>query len=72
MQAQASTAATLCLIPMQGGLIVPTVQEATQMRGMTAVDRDGDKIGKIDDVYLDQTPASRNGWRSVAGCSAAE
>ena len=33
---------------------MPTVQEATQMRGMTAVDRDGDKIGKIDDVYEDR------------------
>jgi uncharacterized protein (TIGR02271 family) len=66
MQAQASTAATLCLIPMQGGLIVPTVQEATQMRGMTAVDRDGDKIGKIDDVYLDQD-TGRPEWLAIGG-----
>ena len=33
---------------------MPTVDDAARMRGMTAVDRDGDKIGKIEDVYLDQ------------------
>ena len=32
---------------------MPTVQEATQMRGMTAVDHDGEKIGKIEEIYLD-------------------
>jgi uncharacterized protein (TIGR02271 family) len=45
---------------------VPTVQEATQMRGMTAVDRDGDKIGKIEDVYLDQD-TGRPEWLAVGG-----
>ena len=33
---------------------MPTVDDAAQMRGMTAVDRDGDKLGKIEDIYLDQ------------------
>jgi uncharacterized protein (TIGR02271 family) len=45
---------------------VPTVQEATQMRGMTVVDRDGDKIGKIEDVYLDQD-TGRPEWLAVSG-----
>jgi uncharacterized protein (TIGR02271 family) len=45
---------------------VPTVQEATQMRGMTAVDRDGDKIGKIDDVYLDQDTGQPE-WLAISG-----
>jgi uncharacterized protein (TIGR02271 family) len=33
---------------------VPTTDDVVQMRGMTAVDRDGDKLGKIEDIYLDQ------------------
>ena len=33
---------------------MPTVDDAAQMRGMTAVDRDGDKLGKIEDIYLDE------------------
>jgi uncharacterized protein (TIGR02271 family) len=33
---------------------VPTTDEAVQMRGMTAVANDGDKLGKIEDIYLDQ------------------
>ena len=45
---------------------MPTVQEATQMRGMTVVDRDGDKIGKIEDVYLDQD-TGRPEWLAVSG-----
>ena len=45
---------------------MPTVQEATQMRGMTAVDRDGDKIGKIDDVYLDQDTGQPE-WLAISG-----
>ena len=45
---------------------MPTVQEATQMRGLTAVDRDGDKIGKIEDVYLDQD-TGRPEWLAVGG-----
>jgi uncharacterized protein (TIGR02271 family) len=45
---------------------VPTVQEATHMRGMTAVDRDGDKIGKIEDVYLDQDTGQPE-WLAISG-----
>ncbi len=33
---------------------MPITDDAVQMRGMTAVDRDGDKLGKIEDIYLDQ------------------
>jgi len=29
-------------------------QEVTQLRGMEVVDRDGDKVGKIDEIYLDE------------------
>jgi uncharacterized protein (TIGR02271 family) len=43
-----------------------TVEEATQLRGLTAVDRDGDKIGKIEDVYLDQD-TGRPEWLAVSG-----
>jgi uncharacterized protein (TIGR02271 family) len=45
---------------------MPTVEEATQLRGLTAVDRDGDKIGKIEDVYLDQD-TGRPEWLAVSG-----
>jgi len=45
---------------------VPTVEEATQMRGMTADDRDDDKIGKIKDVYLDQD-TGQPGWLAISG-----
>ena len=45
---------------------MPTVEEATQMRGMTAVDRDDDKIGKIKDVYLDQD-TGQPGWLEISG-----
>ena len=43
-----------------------TVQEATELRGLTAVDRDGDKIGKIADVYLDED-TGRPEWLAVSG-----
>jgi uncharacterized protein (TIGR02271 family) len=33
---------------------VPTTDDAVQMRGLTAVAADGDKLGKIEDIYLDQ------------------
>jgi uncharacterized protein (TIGR02271 family) len=33
---------------------MPTTQEITSWKGRTAVDRDGDKIGTIEDVYLDR------------------
>jgi uncharacterized protein (TIGR02271 family) len=33
---------------------VPTTDDAVQMRGMTAVGSDGDKLGKIEDIYLDR------------------
>ena len=33
---------------------MPTTDDAVQMRGMTAVASDGDKLGKIEDIYLDQ------------------
>jgi uncharacterized protein (TIGR02271 family) len=33
---------------------MPTTDDAVQLRGMTAVDRDGDKLGKIEEIYLDQ------------------
>ena len=36
------------------------------MRGMTAVDRDGDKIGKIEDVYLDQDTGQPE-WLAIGG-----
>jgi uncharacterized protein YrrD len=32
---------------------MPTTDDAVQMRGMTAVANDGDKLGTIEDVYLD-------------------
>ena len=45
---------------------MPTVEEATQLRGLTAVDRDGDKIGKIEDVYLDEDTGQPE-WLAVSG-----
>jgi uncharacterized protein (TIGR02271 family) len=33
---------------------MPTMEEVTTWRGGTVVDRDGDKIGSIDEVYMDQ------------------
>jgi uncharacterized protein (TIGR02271 family) len=36
------------------------------MRGMTAVDRDRDKIGKIEDIYLDQD-TGRPEWLAIGG-----
>jgi uncharacterized protein (TIGR02271 family) len=43
-----------------------TVQEATQLRGLTAVDRDGDKIGKIEEIYLDED-TGRPEWLAISG-----
>jgi uncharacterized protein (TIGR02271 family) len=45
---------------------MPTIEDATRMRGMTAVDRDGDKIGKIEDVYLDEDTGQPE-WLAVSG-----
>jgi uncharacterized protein (TIGR02271 family) len=45
---------------------MPTIEEATQLRGLTAVDRDGDKIGKIDEVYLDED-TGRPEWLAISG-----
>lgn len=33
---------------------MPEMTEAYQWQGRTVVDRDGDKIGKVDEIYLDQ------------------
>jgi uncharacterized protein (TIGR02271 family) len=33
---------------------MPTIEEVRTWRGGTVVDRDGDKIGSIDEVYMDQ------------------
>jgi sporulation protein YlmC with PRC-barrel domain len=33
---------------------MPTIEEVRHWRGGTVVDRDGDKIGSIDEVYMDQ------------------
>jgi uncharacterized protein (TIGR02271 family) len=33
---------------------MPTTQEITSWKGRTAVDRDGDKIGTIEEIYLDR------------------
>src|SRR3954452_20584398 len=38
----------------EGGLNMPTLDDAQSWRGRTLVDRDGDKIGSIEDVYLDR------------------
>ena len=33
---------------------MPTLQQIEAWRGRTAVDANGDKIGKIEDIYLDR------------------
>lgn len=43
---------------------MPTTEEATRWRGQDLVDSDGDKIGKINDVYLD-TDTDRPEWLAV-------
>jgi uncharacterized protein (TIGR02271 family) len=43
-----------------------TVDQAVQMRGKNAIDRDGDKIGKIEDVYLDHDTGQPE-WLAVGG-----
>jgi uncharacterized protein (TIGR02271 family) len=37
----------------EGGERMTTVTEVQEWRGRTVVDRDGDKIGKLDEIYLD-------------------
>jgi uncharacterized protein YrrD len=50
---------------------VPTTDDATQMRGMTAVGSDGDKLGKIEDIYLDEETGKPE-WMAIRpACSAA-
>ena len=46
------------------------ITEATTCRRPDVVDRDGDKIGKIDDVYQDRAAAGPSGRRSRPVCSA--
>ena len=41
-----------------------TTQDITRYRGATLVDRDGDKIGSIDEIYLDQD-TGRPEWLAV-------
>jgi stress response protein YsnF len=43
---------------------MPSIDEATRMRGLTAVDRDGDKIGVIEEVYLDEE-TGRPEWLAI-------
>jgi uncharacterized protein (TIGR02271 family) len=43
---------------------MPTMDEVKSWRGATLVDRDGDKIGSIDEVYLDQE-TGRPEWLAV-------
>src|SRR3954471_6720916 len=38
--------------------------DATRMRGLQVVDRDGDKIGKVDEIYLDQQ-TNKPEWLAV-------
>jgi len=33
---------------------MPTIEEVKSWRGDTVVDRDGDKLGKVEDIYLDR------------------
>jgi sporulation protein YlmC with PRC-barrel domain len=33
---------------------MPTIDEVKSWRGETVVDRDGDKLGKVEDIYLDR------------------
>ena len=45
--------------------------EAYDFRGRTLVDRDGEKIGTVDEVYTDAgAAASRSGRSSIRGCLA--
>src|SRR3954468_18507761 len=41
----------------------PDIETALRWRGRTVVDRDGEKIGSFDEVYLDQ--ADRPAWAAV-------
>jgi uncharacterized protein (TIGR02271 family) len=45
-------------------LAMTTTQDITRYRGATLVDRDGDKIGSIDEIYLDQD-TGRPEWLAV-------
>jgi stress response protein YsnF len=44
---------------------LPDIDTALDWRGRTVVDRDGEKIGKLDDLYLDEE-TSRPEWAGVA------
>jgi sporulation protein YlmC with PRC-barrel domain len=33
---------------------MPSIEEVKNWQGRTAVDRDGDKIGEVVDIYLDE------------------
>jgi stress response protein YsnF len=46
--------------------LVPTTDEAAQMRGRTALDRDGDEIGTVEEVYLDKDTGQPE-WLAVKG-----
>ena len=52
------------------GADMTEVTEAYGFRGRTMLDRDGDKIGKIDELYVDRRPAGPNGRWSTPVCSA--
>lgn len=45
---------------------MPTIDEIQAWRGRDAAASDGDKIGKIEDVYLDAA-TGQPGWLTVAG-----
>jgi sporulation protein YlmC with PRC-barrel domain len=44
---------------------LPDIDTALDWRGRTVVDRDGEKIGKLDDLYLDDE-TSRPEWAGIA------
>jgi sporulation protein YlmC with PRC-barrel domain len=45
---------------------VPLIESTEQLLGMTVVDRDGDRIGKIEDVHVDRA-TGRPGWLGIGG-----
>ena len=48
---------------------MPITEDVTRFRGATLVDRDGDKVGSIDEIYLDQETGKPE-WLAVkTGCS---
>src|SRR5215217_8053631 len=44
---------TSYFVPLQGGSTMPNLDELQRWHGRDLIDRDGDKIGSIGDVYLD-------------------